>query len=96
MKKAATATSTSFTFSEARDAFLKALTDYQTATRDMSLALSRISSSNTTLYQSLYDVVDRSGSMITRRNWFTCALCTHGGPCPPMLHCGKIAGCSIP
>ncbi|HNJ75881.1 MAG TPA: hypothetical protein PLE72_03880 [Azospira sp.] len=68
MKKAATATSTSITFSEARDAFLKALTDYQTATRDMSLALSRISSCNTTLYQSLYDVVDRSGSMITRRN----------------------------
>ena len=41
MKKAATGTSTSFTFSEARDAFLKALTDYQTATRDMSLALDR-------------------------------------------------------
>ena len=59
---------TTYTFAEARDAFMKALTDYQTATRDLSVALSRISSSNVKLYRSLHDVIDRSGSMITPRS----------------------------
>ncbi|HEX5801745.1 MAG TPA: hypothetical protein VFY24_01875 [Azospira sp.] len=55
------------TFSEARDAFVKALTDYQTATRDMSLALQRVAERNSSLYQSLQTVVNTSGSMITPR-----------------------------
>ena len=59
---------TAYTFAEARDAFMKALTDYQTATRDLSLALSRVSTGNIELYRSLHDVVDRSGTMIAPRN----------------------------
>ncbi|MFC5302829.1 hypothetical protein [Azospira restricta] len=54
-------------FSEARDAFVKALTDYQTATRDMSLALQRISERSTSFYQSLQTVVNTSGSLIAPR-----------------------------
>lgn len=55
-------------FAEARDAFVKALTDYQTATRDLSLALSRVSAENIHLHRSLRTVLDRSGSMIAPRS----------------------------
>jgi hypothetical protein len=54
-------------FGKARDAFLKALTDYQTATRDMSLALERISNQTGNFYELLSTVVHTSGSMITPR-----------------------------
>ena len=54
-------------FSAARDAFVKALTDYQTATRDMSLALKRISDRTSSLYKSLEQVVNTSGSMLAPR-----------------------------
>lgn len=56
------------TFSEARDAFLKALTDYQSATRDMSFALERMHGHTHRFYVSLNDVVQTSGSMITPRS----------------------------
>lgn len=57
----------SSTFSEARDAFVKALTDYQTATRDMSLALPRIAERNSAFYQSLQTGAYTSGSMLAPR-----------------------------
>ncbi|MBI2307448.1 MAG: hypothetical protein HYU78_09105 [Rhodocyclales bacterium] len=63
----ATPKAPSITFSEARDAFVKALTDYQTATRDMSLALQRISDRTSSFYQSLQTVVNTTGSMIVPR-----------------------------
>lgn len=51
-------------FTEARDAFLKALSDYQTATRDMSVALQRVTGHTHAFYESLTDVVNTSGSML--------------------------------
>jgi thiosulfate reductase cytochrome b subunit len=56
------------TFSQARDAFLKALTDYQSATRDMTFAIKRMNDHTHKLYVSLNDVVHTSGSMITPRS----------------------------
>jgi hypothetical protein len=54
-------------FSQARDALVKALTDYQTATRDMSLALERVSAKTGAVYESLSTVIHTSGAMIARR-----------------------------
>lgn len=51
-------------FSEARQTFIKALVDYQIATRNMNLALQRISDRTASCYQSLQTMVNASGSMI--------------------------------
>ena len=53
------------TFSDARNAFVKALTDYQTATRDLSVALSKVSNNNVSLCQSLGSIVNRTGPLLT-------------------------------
>ncbi|MEI7611896.1 MAG: hypothetical protein WCK63_03245 [Betaproteobacteria bacterium] len=54
-----------FTFHESRDAFLKALYDYQEATLDMNRALQRISQQTHALYTPLKRIVHVSGAMVT-------------------------------
>jgi len=54
-------------FTEARNAFVKALADYQTATRDMHLALNRFSGQTARFFDTLQGVVNTSGSLLTRR-----------------------------
>lgn len=57
-----------YTFSEARDAFLKALTDYQTATRNKTSALERVSRHTHKFYVSFNDIAQISGAMTKPRS----------------------------
>ena len=54
-------------FHEAQQKFVEALHDYQTAARDMSLALQRVTTHTHAFYTPLKSVVLTSGSMITPR-----------------------------
>jgi len=54
-------------FVEARNALMKALTDYQTATLEMSLALQRLTNHNTYFYQQLDKVVRNPVVMSAQR-----------------------------
>lgn len=54
-------------FSKAREALFKALADYQTATRDMNLALLRCTKHTASVYSSLQTMVDASGTIAARR-----------------------------
>ena len=56
---------THITFHESRDAFLKALYDYQEATLDMNRALQRVNQHTHALYTPLKRIVHTSGSMAT-------------------------------
>jgi len=53
------------TFREAQHEFVKALHAYHTATRDMSLALQRVTHHTQAFYKPLKTVLYISGSMIT-------------------------------
>jgi hypothetical protein len=46
-----------YSFAEARDAFVKALNDYQRATLDMSLALKRMTDHNVEVCSSLHRII---------------------------------------
>jgi len=54
-------------YTEARNAFVKALADYQTATRDMNIALHRVSGVTANFFKSLQSVVTTSGSLLAPR-----------------------------
>ena len=51
-----------FSFHESRDAFIKALHDYQEATLEMNLALQRMTRHTHALYTPLKSIVRSSGS----------------------------------
>lgn len=53
-----------FSFRESRDAFLKALYDYQKATLDMNRALQQVTQHTHALYKPLKCIVHTSGSML--------------------------------
>jgi type III secretory pathway component EscS len=55
-------------FAEARNAFVKALTDYQDATLKLSVALTKVSSGNVSLCQSLGTIVNRTVPMLHPRH----------------------------
>lgn len=55
-------------FTKARDALIKAIADYQAATRDMNVALLRCAKHTGSIYDSLQTMVNASGTMASRRH----------------------------
>ena len=55
-------------FTKARDALVKAIADYQTATRDMNVALLRCAKHTGSIYDSLQTMVNASATIASRRH----------------------------